>query len=145
MAPISLGTFDDLKGVALGLSLVQARLMPMFLLVPFMNRSMVPRTISYGIAAGLGLMVLPMLPIKEIPAGPGLALLLVRCAVQIALLHEAPDPATGAPVLCVHCERVVPDMPFCSACGAAARASSRTSRRMRRESPPVRTLNPTKP
>ncbi len=67
-----------------------------------------------------------------------LALILVRCAVQIALLNEEPDPATGEPVLCVHCEKVVPDMPFCSACGAAARASSRTSRRRRRESPPVR-------
>lgn len=65
------------------------------------------------------------------------ALLTVRCAVQIALLHEAPDPATGAPVLCVHCEQVVPDMPFCVACGAAARASSRSSRRLRRESPPI--------
>ena len=66
-----------------------------------------------------------------------LALLVVRCAVQIALLHEEPDSATGAPVLCVQCERVVPDLPFCAACGAAARASSRTSRRLRRERPPV--------
>ena len=65
-----------------------------------------------------------------------LALLITRCAVQIALLHEAPDPSTGQPLLCVHCERVVPDMPFCSACGAAARASSRTSRRLRHEKPP---------
>lgn len=67
-----------------------------------------------------------------------LALLLVRCAVQIALLHENPDPSTGDPILCVHCELVVPDLPFCAACGAAARASSRTSRRLRRQSPPVR-------
>jgi len=66
------------------------------------------------------------------------AIVVVRCAVQIALLHEAPDPADGAPVLCVHCERVVPTMPFCVACGSAARASSRTSRHLRRESPPVR-------
>jgi hypothetical protein len=66
-----------------------------------------------------------------------LALLLVRCAIQIALLHEQPDPWTGQPVLCVHCRKVVPDMPFCSSCGTATRASSRTSRRRRRESPPV--------
>lgn len=66
-----------------------------------------------------------------------LALLLARCAIQIALLHERPDPSTGQPVLCVHCRTVVPDMPFCSSCGAASRASSRTSRRRRRESPPV--------
>lgn len=65
-----------------------------------------------------------------------LALITVRFAVQIALLHETPDPATGTPLLCVHCTRVVPDMPFCVACGAAARASSRSSRRLRRQSPP---------
>lgn len=66
-----------------------------------------------------------------------LALVVVRCGIQIALLHEAPDSATGAPIVCVHCERVVPDMPFCPACGVAARASSRTSRRLRHEHPPV--------
>lgn len=66
-----------------------------------------------------------------------LALLVTRCAVQIALLHEEHDPATGDPVLCVHCDRVVPDLAFCAACGAAARASSRTSRQFRRVHPPV--------
>lgn len=67
-----------------------------------------------------------------------LALFVVRCALQIALLHEEPDPATGDPVLCVHCERVVPDRAFCVACGAAARAASRSSRELRRARPPVR-------
>ena len=66
-----------------------------------------------------------------------IALLAVRICVQLALLHEEPDPYSGDPVLCVHCDRVVPDMAFCPACGAAARASSRTSRCLRRESPPV--------
>ena len=66
-----------------------------------------------------------------------LALLVVRAGVQIALLHERPDPARDTPILCVHCETVVPDAPFCVACGAAGRASSRTSRRLRRERPPV--------
>lgn len=50
-----------------------------------------------------------------------LALLTVRCAVRIALLQEEPDPAGGESVLCVHCLKVVPDEPFCVACGAAAR------------------------
>lgn len=68
------------------------------------------------------------------------ALMLIRCAVQIALLHEVADPAAGEPVLCVQCERVVPDFPFCAACGSAARATSRTSRRQRAENPPVREL-----
>ncbi|HPX35812.1 MAG TPA: zinc ribbon domain-containing protein [Mycobacterium sp.] len=66
------------------------------------------------------------------------ALIGLRVAMQMALLREAHDPATGQPLLCVHCDRVVPDMPFCPACGAATRASSRASRRLRRESPPVR-------
>ena len=66
------------------------------------------------------------------------ALIAVRVCVQLALLHEEPDPFSEQPLLCVHCERVVPDMAFCTACGAAARASSRASRRIRRQSPPVR-------
>jgi hypothetical protein len=66
------------------------------------------------------------------------ALLAARVCVQLALLHEQPDPSSGQPVLCVHCDRVVPHMAFCPACGAAARASSRPSRRRCRESPPRR-------
>lgn len=66
-----------------------------------------------------------------------IALIALRVAIQMALLREAHDPPTGQPILCVHCDRVVPDMPFCPACGAAARASSRFSRRLRRESPPM--------
>ena len=67
-----------------------------------------------------------------------IALLAARVCLQLALLHEEPDPFTGRPLLCLHCERVVPDMPFCPACGAATRASSRSSRLLRRESPPTR-------
>lgn len=66
-----------------------------------------------------------------------LALVAIRCAVQIALLSEKPDQASGEPVLCPLCEKVVPDLPFCSSCGAATRASSRTSRLLRRQRPPV--------
>lgn len=66
-----------------------------------------------------------------------LALLAARLGLQIALLHGTPDTGTGQPLLCVQCEKVVPDMAFCPACGAAARASSRTSRRVRRASPAV--------
>lgn len=69
------------------------------------------------------------------------ALLVLRVAVQIALLHEAHDPVSFTdPLLCVHCEHVVPDMAFCPACGVATRASSRTSRAERRQSRPVRTI-----
>ncbi len=60
-----------------------------------------------------------------------LTLLTLRCAVQMALLHEEPDAATALPVPCPHCERTVPDTAFCQECGAAARASSRAWRRRR--------------
>jgi RNA polymerase subunit RPABC4/transcription elongation factor Spt4 len=66
------------------------------------------------------------------------ALLSARFCLQLALLHEKPDQFTSQPLLCLHCDRVIPDMPFCPACGAAARASSRSSRRRRREYPPVK-------
>ncbi|MCW1959569.1 MAG: zinc ribbon domain-containing protein [Mycobacterium sp.] len=67
-----------------------------------------------------------------------LAVLTARFGVQIALLHAAPGPTTDQPLLCVECEKVVPDMAFCPACGSASLASSSTSRRLRRESAAVR-------
>ena len=76
--PINLGNADEIKAAAMGLALVQARLMPMFLLVPFLNRNMVPRMASFGLAAALGLMVLPTLPLKEIPLGGELILILAK-------------------------------------------------------------------
>ena len=57
----------------------------------------------------------------------------LRLAIQLALLHESHDPIRqDQPLLCPHCEHVVPDMAFCPACGAATRASSVQSRRQRR-------------
>ncbi len=67
-----------------------------------------------------------------------LALVAARLCLQLALLHEAPDRVTDLPVLCLNCEQVVPDMPFCPACGFATRALSRSTRRQRREHPPIR-------
>ncbi|MCW1958154.1 MAG: zinc ribbon domain-containing protein, partial [Mycobacterium sp.] len=62
-----------------------------------------------------------------------LAVVALRLALQLALLHELPDPVRAdEPLLCIHCEMVVPDMTFCPACGAATRASTRTSRAERR-------------
>lgn len=71
-----------------------------------------------------------------------LAVLTARFGVQIAMLHAEPGPTTGRPLLCVECEKVVPDMAFCPGCGASALASSTTSRRLRRESPAVRESAP---
>lgn len=65
------------------------------------------------------------------------ALVVLRCGLQLALLHETPDPQNDRPILCVHCATVVPDTAFCVACGAAGRASSQSSRRQRRASPPT--------
>jgi type III secretion protein T len=52
-------SYDGLKRTILLVSLVQARLMPLFLLLPFFNRNMVPRTAALGIAAAVGLIVVP--------------------------------------------------------------------------------------
>ena len=57
------------------------------------------------------------------------ALVVLRSAVQLALLREAPDPRTDRTLRCEHCGQAVPDMPFCQVCGAAFRASSESSRR----------------
>ena len=63
------------------------------------------------------------------------ALIALRMVLQFTMLHETHDPIhEDRPLLCVHCEHVVPDMAFCVACGVAGRASSLTSRRERRES-----------
>ena len=66
------------------------------------------------------------------------ALVATRLCLQLALLHEAPDRVPELPVLCLNCEQVVPDMPFCPGCGFATRALSRSTRRQRRERPPIR-------
>lgn len=65
-----------------------------------------------------------------------LAVLMVRTGLHLALLHEAHDPITDEPLICPHCEQVVPDMAFCPACGVATRASSRSSRQARRRCRP---------
>ena len=68
-----------------------------------------------------------------------MALLLLRLGLHLALLHEAHDEIqSDEPVLCPHCNHVVPDMAFCPACGVATHASSRFSRMERRETRPTR-------
>lgn len=96
-----------------------------------------------AVYAGLGLTdVAPMPPglllvVHLLVAA--VAILAVRIAVHISLLHEAHDALQGAPLLCPECHHIVPDMAFCPNCGAATRASSRSSRSHRRVSPPVPT------
>lgn len=76
-------SFEELKGFFWSLSIVQARMAPMFLLIPFMNRSMVPRTIMFAVAAGIGLLVIPTLPpmADDWPSGFALIGLVTKEAV----------------------------------------------------------------
>lgn len=69
------------------------------------------------------------------------AVLALRVGLHLALLHEDHDEIlSDEPLLCTHCGTVVPDMAFCVACGAATRASSRSSRLARRDTRPVRVV-----
>ena len=84
-----------------------------------------------GILDIIGVPQVPMLAAHVVMAV--LVLLALRLALQVALLYEAPDPIRqDQPLLCLYCEKVVPDMAFCPACGVATRASSQQSRRERR-------------
>lgn len=66
------------------------------------------------------------------------ALVVARFCVQLALLHERQDEPSEQPVLCLNCEHVVPEMPFCPACGFASHALTRSERRLRQASPATR-------
>ena len=69
----------------------------------------------------------------------GLALFALRVGLHLALLHEAQDEMqVDEPILCVECNHVVPDAPFCAMCGAAMRACSRRSLQARRADRPIR-------
>jgi hypothetical protein len=61
-----------------------------------------------------------------------LAILAVRIAVHLALLHEAREEMQKAAVHCAECHHIVPEMAFCPNCGTATRAASRSSRGKRR-------------
>lgn len=61
------------------------------------------------------------------------ALLALRIGLQLAVLHERHEVADAElPILCPDCDHVVPDLPFCPACGVAAQAASPESRALRR-------------
>lgn len=57
--PFQPPSFDQMKLWLWSLLVVQARVAPLFLLLPFMNRAMVPRPIAIGLAAGLGMVAIP--------------------------------------------------------------------------------------
>ena len=64
------------------------------------------------------------------------ALVGLRLGLQLALLHGNTDVATDTVLLCLSCRHVVPEMPFCPACGTATSASPRRSLRERRHVSP---------
>lgn len=93
--------------------------------------------------AGLGLVDIAKFPqLLQLALHLGLAalaLLALRVGLHLALLHEAQDDIrTDEPMLCTECNHIVPDAPFCAACGAAMHAASRKSRRSRRTERPIR-------
>jgi hypothetical protein len=97
-----------------------------------------------AIYAGLGLIDVARVPqLLQLAVHltiAAIALLALRVGLHLARLHEAHDDVhEDEPLLCTECGHVVPDMAFCVACGAATRASSRTSRNARRDVRPVRT------
>ena len=91
--------------------------------------------LTHAAAGVLDIIGVPQLIMAAVHLTIAAAVLLgLRLSLQLALLHEAHDPIDeDRPLLCPHCEHVVPDMAFCPACGAATRASSQLSRRERRE------------
>lgn len=96
-----------------------------------------------AVYAGLGLLDVVRFPQWLQLAGhltlTAFALLALRIGLHLALLHETQDEIrTDEPILCVECDHVVPDASFCAFCGAAMHASSRRSRRMRRDDRPIR-------
>jgi len=104
--------------------------------------------VSFAVAVLVVYLALGLIDVSHFPqvlmlvlylAVAGLALLLLRIGLHLALLHEAHDEIqSDEPLLCPHCGHVVPDMAFCPACGVATRASSRSSRSARRDIRPVR-------
>lgn len=79
MLAAGIPTYEEIKDFARLLLIVQARLMPVFILLPFMSRAMVPRSFAFAFAAGIGLLVVPMLPpASNIPTDLMLVLLLVK-------------------------------------------------------------------
>jgi len=115
------GAGDQTRWPRAALAILTAVGMVLYLAVYVVDAAQLPRTAELVINLALA----------------AAALVSLRFGVQIALLHEAPDPQTGQPVRCPYCEQVVPDMPFCPLCGVAARASSRSSRNLRRASAPT--------
>jgi hypothetical protein len=95
---------------------------------------------AVGFSVAMGIVDVALLPLVAYIALQLLIALLavlgVRIVIADALLHESTDETGDQLLLCAECDHVVASMAFCSDCGIATRAASRTSRAKRR-APPV--------
>jgi hypothetical protein len=93
---------------------------------------------NYGIVGAIDVADLPQLQILAWHVAMALvAVLSLRAGLQVALLHEASEPASYAPEVCLHCRNVVPDMAFCPSCGASAHTTSRALRTRQQQVTPL--------
>ncbi|MDA0250825.1 MAG: zinc ribbon domain-containing protein [Actinomycetota bacterium] len=137
--PISAAAAGGMVGIALWFRRGGAHAGRVGLMLGLLAAAALLTHAAVGVAGIIGLPQLPMV-IAHV-AITIVELLGLRLALQLALLHEAHDPIeSDQPLLCPHCEMVVPDMAFCPACGAATRASSGESRRDRRGLRPQRAV-----
>jgi hypothetical protein len=100
-------------------------------------RAVLPAVVvSLCLYAGTGLIDIALLPnIIQLLVHlliAAVAVLALRVGIHLALLNETREEMSGAPVVCAECHHVVDDLAFCSSCGVATHASSRSSRRSRR-------------
>jgi len=68
-------SYEELKGILFSLFVVAARVSPLFLLMPFMNRALVPRMVRFAMSAGIAFVVVPVLPSTTDAWPSGVALL----------------------------------------------------------------------
>mgnify|MGYP006278668061 CR=1 FL=1 len=88
MSAAPIPSFEELKGMLFSLFIVAARVSPLFLLMPFMNRALVPRMVRFAMSAGIALILLPILPptTDAWPSGVALLSLVFKEAVLGILL-----------------------------------------------------------
>lgn len=81
-------SYESLKGMLFSLFIVAARVSPLFILMPFMNRALVPRMVRFAMSAGIGFVLIPVLPAgtDAWPSGAPLLALVFKEAVIGVLL-----------------------------------------------------------
>lgn len=90
-------TYAEVKAFVWSLVIVQARVMPIFVLLPFMNRSLVPGMLRFAVATALGVLVVPLLAPAVLEDGlphglPLMALLLKESFLGLVLGYLAALP-----------------------------------------------------